>query len=138
MKASHFVQKHSVQFISSDGRASQPFYFFRQLKHEAACTWQVLRSEFDQILMDNAREKGAEVLEQVTVRETLQKDGYVTGVRAVNADGDSVEYHAPITVDATGRDAFSVTRNGWKVRDPYLNKIAIWTYYKGGASRSWN
>ncbi len=131
MKASHFVQKHSVQFISSDGRASQPFYFFRQLKHEAACTWQVLRSEFDQILMDNAREKGAEVLEQVTVRETIQKDGYVTGVRAVNADGDSVEYHAPITVDATGRDAFSVTRNGWKVRDPYLNKIAIWTYYKG-------
>jgi len=24
-----------------------------------------------------------------------------------------------------------VTRKGWKVRDPYLNKIAIWTYYKG-------
>src|SRR6476661_1658783 len=131
MKASHFVQKHSVQFISSDGRASQPFYFFRQLKHEAACTWQVLRSEFDQILMDNAREKGAEVLEQVTVRETIQKDGYVKGVRAVTANGETVEYHAPITVDATGRDAFSVSRNGWKVRDPYLNKIAIWTYYKG-------
>ena len=131
MKESHFVKKHSVQFVSSDGRASQPFYFFRQLKHEAACTWQVLRSEFDQILMDNAREKGAEVLEQVTVRETIQKDGYVSGVRAVTANGETVEYHAPITVDATGRDAFSVSRNGWKVRDPYLNKIAIWTYYKG-------
>ena len=33
-------------------------------------------------------------------------------------------------MDATGRDAFSLSRNGWKVRDPYLNKIAIWTYYK--------
>jgi flavin-dependent dehydrogenase len=22
-------------------------------------------------------------------------------------------------------------RDGWRVRDPYLNKIAIWTYYKG-------
>lgn len=131
MKQSHFVKKHSVQFVSSDGRASQPFYFFRQLKHEAACTWQVLRSEFDQILMDNAREKGAEVLEQVTVRETIQKDGYVTGVRAVTANGEMVDCHAPITVDATGRDAFSLSRNGWKVRDPYLNKIAIWTYYKG-------
>lgn len=131
MKSSHFVKKHSVQFVSSDGRASQPFYFFRQLKHEAACTWQVLRSEFDQILMDNAREKGAEVIEEVTVRETIQHDGYVTGVRAVTAGGQSVEYYAPLTVDATGRDAFSVTRNGWKIRDPYLNKIAIWTYYKG-------
>jgi flavin-dependent dehydrogenase len=131
MKNSHFPKKYSVQFVSSDGRASQPFYFFRQLKHEASCTWQVLRSEFDHILMNNAREKGAEVLEEMTVRETIQKDGRVTGVRAVTRDGETVEYYAPITVDATGRDAFAITRNGWKLRDPYLNKIAIWTYYKG-------
>ena len=131
MKASHFVKKHSVQFVSSDGRASHPFYFFRQLKHEAACTWQVLRSEFDQLLMDNAREKGAEVLEEVTVRETIERDGYVVGVRAVNGAGEAEEYYAPMTIDATGRDAFAVTRQGWKLRDPYLNKIAVWTYYKG-------
>jgi flavin-dependent dehydrogenase len=131
MKTSHFTKKHSVQFVSSDGRASHPFYFFKQLKHDAACTWQVLRSEFDQILMENAREKGATVLEEMTVRETIQEDGYVTGVRAVTAAGETVEYYAPITIDATGRDAFTITRNGWKVRDPYLNKVAIWTYYKG-------
>jgi flavin-dependent dehydrogenase len=131
MKGSHFPKKYSVQFVSSDGRASQPFYFFRQLKHEASCTWQVLRSEFDQLLMNNAREKGAEVIEEMTVRETIQKDGYVTGVRAVTRGGETVEYYAPITVDATGRDAFAISRNGWKIRDPYLNKIAVWTYYKG-------
>lgn len=131
MKASHFTRKHSVQFVSPDGKASQPFYFFKHLKHEAADTWQVLRSEFDQMLMDNAREKGAEIREGITVRETIQKDGYCTGVRAVTKDGETLEFHAPMTLDATGRDAFAVTRNGWKVRDPYLNKIAIWTYYKG-------
>jgi flavin-dependent dehydrogenase len=131
MKKSHFVKKHSVQFVSADGRASLPFYFFEQLKHEAAATWQVLRSEFDQVLMDNAREKGAEVIEGIAVRDTIEKDGYVTGVRAVAASGETVEYHAPITVDATGRDAFAITRNRWKIRDPYLNKIAVWTYYKG-------
>ena len=131
MKASHFTRKYSVQFVSPDGRASHPFYFFKHLKHEAANTWQVLRSEFDQILMDNAREKGAEVIEEVTVRETIEENGYVTGVRAVTKSGEPMEFRAPMTLDATGRDAFSVTRNGWKVRDPYLNKIAIWTYYKG-------
>jgi len=131
MKASHFTRKYSVQFISSDGRASHPFYFFKHLKHEAADTWQVLRSEFDQLLMDNAREKGAEVMEEITVRETIERDGYVVGVKAMNKDGEPLEFFAPITLDASGRDAFSVTRNGWKVRDPYLNKIAIWTYYKG-------
>jgi len=131
MKGSHFTRKYSVQFVSPDGRASHPFYFFKHLKHEAANTWQVLRSEFDQILMDNAREKGAEVIEQVTVRETIEENGFVTGVRAVAQNGEKLEFRAPVTLDATGRDAFSVTRNGWKVRDPYLNKIAIWTYYKG-------
>lgn len=131
MKTSHFVNKHSVQFVSPDGRASHPFYFSQQLRHDAARTWQVLRSEFDQLLMDNAREKGAEVIEGITVREFLHDDGYIAGVRAVTSEGESMEYRAPVTVDATGRDAFAVTRNGWKVRDPYLNKIAIWTYYKG-------
>ena len=131
MKASHFVRKHSVQFVSQDGRASQPFYFFRRLKHEAADTWQVLRSEFDQMLMDNAREKGAEVIEEVTVREMLEKDGAVAGARAVDKHGQMVEYRAPITIDASGRDAFTLSRRGWKLRDPQLNKVAIWTYYKG-------
>jgi flavin-dependent dehydrogenase len=131
MKASHFPKKYSVQFVSPDGRASHPFYFFQHLKHEAACTWQVLRSEFDQLLMDNAREKGAEVIEGITARETIHDNGFVAGVRAVTAAGEVREFRAPLTLDATGRDAFSVTRNGWKVRDPYLNKIAIWTYYKG-------
>ena len=55
--------------MGTSGRASLPFYFFQQLKHEASQTWQVLRSEFDQLLLDNAREKGAEVLEEMTVRE---------------------------------------------------------------------
>ena len=131
MKRSHFTKKFSVQFVSPDGRASHPFYFFKHLKHEAANTWQVLRSEFDQLLMDNAREKGAEVMEEVTVRDTIVEDRYISGVKAVTKSGQALEFRAPMTIDATGRDAFSVTRNGWKVRDPYLNKIAIWTYYKG-------
>jgi len=131
MKASHFVKKYSVQFVSTDGTASQPFYFFQRLKHDAANTWQVLRSEFDQMLLDNAREKGTEVREETLVREMIQENGAVAGVRAVSKNGEALEFRAPITLDATGRDALSVTRNGWKVRDPYLNKIAVWTYYKG-------
>lgn len=131
MKASHFTRKHSVQFVGTSGRASLPFYFSKQLAHEASATWQVSRGEFDQMLLDNAREKGAEVIEEITVRELIQPDGAVIGVKAVAKDGGTREFRAPLTIDATGRDAFAVTRNGWKVRDPYLNKIAVWTYYKG-------
>jgi len=131
MKTSRFPKKYSVQFVSRDGRASQPFYFFTHLKHEAAGTWQVLRSEFDLMLLDNARAKGVEVREGTMVRQMIQENGTVTGVRAVGKNGETLEFHAPITIDASGRDTLAVTRNAWKVRDPYLNKIAVWTYYQG-------
>ena len=131
MKNSAFTKKYSVQFVGTHGRASLPFYFFQHLKHEAACTWQVLRSEFDQMLLDNTREKGAEVREETTVREFIRENGAVTGVKAVGKSGELLEFHAPITIDASGREAVAVTRNEWKMRDPYLNKIAVWTYYKG-------
>ena len=131
MKKSAFTKKYSVQFVSPDGRASVPFYFHTHLAHEAAQTWQVLRSEFDQMMLDNAREKGAEVHEETTVREGIWENGGVVGVKAVSKDGTMQEFRAPITIDATGRDTFFVTRSGWKIRDPYLNKIAVWTYYKG-------
>jgi len=131
MKASHFTKKFSVQFVSISGKQSVPFYFFEHFKHPASQTWQVLRSEFDQLLLDNAGEKGVEVIEEITARELLQEGGVTTGVRAVTAGGETRDFRAKITIDATGRDAFSITRNGWKQRDPYLNKIAVWTYYKG-------
>ena len=49
LKQSHFQKKHSVQFYSSSGRGSAPFYFYDNDPHESSVTWQVLRSEFDQI-----------------------------------------------------------------------------------------
>ena len=130
LKASSFTCKHSVQFVSPDGQLSAPFYFFKHLEHDAARTWQVTRADFDLMLLENAREKGAEVFEETKVTELIQ-NGAVQGVRAVGKSGESLELRAPITIDATGRDAFAMLRNKWRVRDPKLNKIAIWTYYKG-------
>src|SRR5271155_1789130 len=132
MRGSAFVKKYSVQFVSPSGRASQPFYFFNRYDRETiAQTWQVLRSEFDQMLLENAREKGARVLEETTVKELLWEGGRVDGVRAQTKGGPVTDYRAPITVDASGKEAFSAVRNNWRVNDPFLNKIAVWTYYKG-------
>ncbi len=131
IKSSHFPRKYSVQFVSTQGSVSTPFYFFEHFNHEAATTWQVLRSEFDQMLLDNARQKGVEVREGTRAVETVDGQGAVTGVRAIDGRGRKHEFRAPLTLDASGREVFSMTRNRWKVRDPSLNKIAIWTYYRG-------
>src|SRR5437879_4155641 len=56
MQRSHFVKKHSVQFVNAAGKLSAPFYFRDNKPHECSQTWQVVRSEFDQMMLDNARE----------------------------------------------------------------------------------
>jgi flavin-dependent dehydrogenase len=131
MRQSEFVKKYSVQFVSPSGKASQPFHFSSRYEPAVAQTWQVLRSEFDQMLMDNARAKGARVLEETEVRELLQEDGRTTGVRARTRAGESLEFRAPMTLDCSGRDAFVPTRLNWRIREPKLNKVAVWTYYRG-------
>jgi flavin-dependent dehydrogenase len=131
IRDSHFPNKYSVQFVGTSGKVSTPFYFFQHWDHPAAKTWQVVRSEFDEMLLNNAREKGAEVWEETRARELIKEGEKVVGVRAESKAQGMVDFHAPITIDASGRDALAVARNKWRVRDPYLNKIAIWTYYKG-------
>lgn len=132
MRASHFTKKYSVAFVQPDGRASDPFYFHtRYDKDTIAQTWQVLRSEFDVMLRDNAIEKGAEVREETTVKDLLMEGDRVVGVRAATKAGEVFEVRAPITLDCTGKEAFASNRRAWRVGDPYLNKVAVWTYYEG-------
>ena len=132
MRPSHFIKKYSAVFVQPDGRCSQPFYFFNRYdKETVAQTWQVLRSEFDQMLLDNAREKGAEVREQTTVNRLLMDGEKVVGAEATSQDGKTYEVRARITLDCTGKDAFTSNKLDWRIKDPYLNKIAVWTYYKG-------
>src|SRR4029453_6495631 len=62
----------------------------------------------------------------------LLKEGEkVAGVRAQTKDNKTIEYRAPITLDCSGKESFAAVRNNWRVRDPKLNKVAVWTYYQG-------
>ena len=127
-----FTEKLSVQFVTPDGKQSQPFYFFEHHDHPSSTTWQVNRDEFDLMMLENAESKGAKVYQETKVKSFLKDDdGVVLGVRAEHQDGQEVEYYAPITVDATGRDTLGVTKERWRERDPKLNKVALWTYYRG-------
>jgi flavin-dependent dehydrogenase len=131
MRQSEFVKKYSVQFVSPSGKASQPFYFSTRYEAEVAQTWQVLRSEFDLMLLENARAMGAQVLDEVTVRELIQEAGRTVGVRAASKTGETLEFRAPMTLDCSGREAIGPTRLNWRIREPKLNKVAVWTYYRG-------
>ena len=126
-----FQSKQSVQFVNPDGKVSAPFYFAKHSDHPRSKSWQVDRETFDTMMMERAREAGAEVREGVNVIGFIEEDGFIVGVKAESADGSRFELRAPMTMDASGRDAIFQRKKKWRKRDPKLNKIAIWTNYKG-------
>jgi len=131
MKKSHFVKKHSVQFVGQSGRLSEPFYFMEHKPHECSQTWQVLRSEFDQMLLDNAREHGVEVHEGVRVLDVLFEAERAVGVKVAAEDGTTQEVRAQVVVDASGQGTMIAGRLGLREWDTDLRKAALWTYWKG-------
>jgi flavin-dependent dehydrogenase len=131
MQRSRFVKKYSVQFVSASGRESAPFYFHDNKPHECSQTWQVIRSEFDQMLLENAREHGVEAFEGVHVLEVLFEGERATGIRIKEPGGERREVRARVVVDASGQAALLQNRFKLRVWDPVLNKGAIWTYWQG-------
>ena len=131
LKDSHFTKKYSICFVSPNGKQSQPFFFDSHFDHPATQTWQVLRSEFDAMLRDNAKEKGAEFRHGFTVETLVQENGRTVGVAGRDETGGAVELRAPITIDASGRDAVAVNQFGWRIPDKPLDRFAIWSYWKG-------
>lgn len=131
LRNSHFVQKHSVQFITDRGTLSEPFYFADNKPHESSQTWQVLRSEFDQMMLENAAEQGVNVQEGVRVLEVLFEGKRAVGVRVQDEEGNPREVFASVVVDAAGQSNLLMDRLGLREWDPELKKAAIWTYFKG-------
>jgi flavin-dependent dehydrogenase len=131
MQRSHFVKKYSVQFVNASGKLSAPFYFHDNKPHECSQTWQVVRSEFDQMMLENAREHGVDVHEGVHVLEVMFDGDRASGVRIKLPDGARREVRAKIVVDASGQAALLQNRFKLRVWDPVLNKGAIWSYFEG-------
>src|SRR5438067_11927706 len=109
MQRSHFVKKYSVQFVGASGRLSAPFYFWDNKPHECSQTWQVIRSEFDQMMLENAREHGVEAYEGVRVRDVLFEGDQAVGVRIQLEDGTQKEVRAKVVVDASGQSGLLQT-----------------------------
>src|SRR5882672_4961373 len=131
MHQSHFVKKFSVQFVSASGRNSAPFYFWDNKPHECSQTWQVVRSEFDQLMLDNAREHGVRAHEGIRVHDVLFEGERAVGVRIKDGEGALRDVRARVVVDASGQNGLLMNRLRLRVWDPTLNKGAIWTYWEG-------
>ena len=132
LKTSHFPKKYSVQFYSRTGKASAPFYFFENDPHESSVTWQVLRSEFDQMLLENAAKQGVEIRRGISVHEVLFEGTRAVGVRAKGPDGRMEDLSAKVISDSTGQSALISRTLRMKEPEPKLKKASIFTHFEGG------
>lgn len=131
MKGSHFTKKYGVQFINELGKLSEPFRFGQYDPHERSQSWQVVRSEFDKMLLDNARDHGVVVHEGARVLDVLFDGDRAYGVK-VKLEGEAEkEVRAQVVVDASGQSSIIMDRMNLREWDPVLKKAAIWTYWKG-------
>ncbi|MCO8123462.1 tryptophan 7-halogenase [Stieleria sp. TO1_6] len=131
MKASQFIKKYSVQFVSPSGKHSAPFYFHDNKPHECSQTWQIRRSEFDVMMLKNAEEQGVAVHEGMRVLDVLFDEDRAVGVQVVDQSGTQKTIRADVIVDASGQSSLLINKFKLRVPDPDLNKGALWTYFEG-------
>ncbi|MCA9036142.1 MAG: tryptophan 7-halogenase [Planctomycetaceae bacterium] len=135
LKESAFPRKFSVQFVSDGHKESAPFYFDNYNPHESSVTWQVVRSEFDKMLLDRAVELGAVVHTSAHVQQVLFDGDAAVGVGCTVTNPDGVKQDltikSKVVVDASGQSAFLSSRHGKRDRDPRLRKATVWSYFRG-------
>ncbi len=133
IEAEGFTVKQGISFTLPDKSrdlqlliSEYPEYFPRPY------TYHVERARFDEILLHNARDKGATVREGWTVRDVLFQGDRAVGVLAgPNAD-EPRPILAPMVVDATGQACLLSRKLGWRRPDPALNKVSHYACFDGG------
>ncbi|MBV9689568.1 MAG: tryptophan 7-halogenase [Ktedonobacteraceae bacterium] len=95
--------------------------------------FQVVRSEFDSILLTNARRSGVAVLEETSVVDFLFEQGRCCGLKYVQGqNGMQSTVRARFIVDASGQNTLLARKYDLLEWDEGLKNVAIWAYYQGG------
>jgi halogenation protein CepH len=96
-------------------------------------SFQVVRSEFDYLLLKNARRLGATVLEDTQVVDIIFEGERCVGFTyAKTGGGPTASVRANLVVDASGQSTLLARKQKLIEWDEQLKNIAIWAYYQGG------
>ncbi len=130
------VVKYGAEFNSDrHHNGVSTFYFAEALDKRHPYAFQVRRSEFDHILLQNAQAKGAEVHQETRVKDVEFEQGRPVCVRAQDASGQSRSWRPRFVIDASGRDTFLSKRLRLKQRSPRHQTAAIFSHFENVSRR---
>jgi 1H-pyrrole-2-carbonyl-[peptidyl-carrier protein] brominase len=98
-----------------------------------ASTWQVRRSDFDAMMLEEAQKRGAKLIRATAKSALRTEDGGVRGVTMKRPDGSSEEIEAEVVLDCSGMATFLANQKvtGPKYVGSYDKQIAFFTHVKG-------
>jgi len=129
MDARGYERKYGGSLIWGNKQIPWNFSFVKGGAYGYA--FHTLRADLDAMILDRARELGAYVVEEATVKEPVMSDrGRVAGVRfQVRGTSDIYQATASLVVDASGQ-ARVLSRRFSKLHwHENLRNVAVWTYY---------
>jgi flavin-dependent dehydrogenase len=125
------MPKYGVEFVSPYHGKTISYDFANAWDKNFPYAYQVRRSEFDHLLLKNAAEKGATIIEGVRVTAAAFPASGGAALTARDENGEERRWHADFLVDATGRDTLLANQLDLKVRNRRHESAAIFGHFRG-------
>ena len=129
LDAAGFIRKYGAEITSGCGHGEIRFYFRDGFRSKTPTAFQVERSKFDKILLDHARECGADVREETSVQDIVLANRPRLAIK--ESSGSVEEIETDYLLDCSGRHSILGTRLGLKREYAGLQKFAIYAHYEG-------
>jgi halogenation protein CepH len=128
-----FMRKHGGTMRWGKRPESWTFNFRdAQVLHGAGYAYQVERSKFDKLLLDNARKKGVVVRELCSARDVLRDGDRITGLRYQDENGQEHTVRASFVADASGNTGHLHEVAGERVFSKFFQNVALFCYFENG------
>jgi len=134
IQAANFTVKRTATFIWGGGRPPWSFTFStpKTAPWVFDHAYQVTRAEYDQILLNAAAERGAQVHEATEVSDVqLGSNGDPAVIVWKNGSGEG-KVEADWVIDASGARGVVAQQLNVRRYDNYYKNMAVWSYFKGG------
>ena len=131
VRKANFMVKPGATFLAEDAGGKRTVNFVHAWNDAHSFAYQVPRAEFDSLILDHARECGAEVRHGVDVKKVLFEGGRAVGVEAINRAGEREQIRARVVVDASGGAAILSGPLDLRVPYPKMRRAALFSHFRG-------
>jgi|KBSMisStandDraft_5_1062788.scaffolds.fasta_scaffold276366_1 FADH2-dependent halogenase len=96
-------------------------------------TWQVRRSEFDQMMLQEAIDRGAKILRGTAIKALMDDKGALTGIRVLHPGGAEENILTKVVLDCSGQSTFLANQKvtGPKYMGSYDKQVAFFSHVRG-------